>query len=167
MVVLAVLGILSALIVPQFGTSMEDSRLTAAGRELVSVMNLAYSQAVTKHAPCRLRIDREKSRYWLESPIAGGFEPVDDVPGAAGSLDRKISVQVRASGGREAGAGRSAPAAPGKSAGDVETIAFRPDGTADPREVILRDGDGFGLSIEVHPITSRIRIDRLERLEER
>jgi len=168
MVVIAVLGILSALIVPQFTGTMEDTRLLSAGRELASVMSLAYSQSVTLHRACRLRIDREKGRYWLESPsqgAGGGFEPVDGVPGAMGNLDPKISIQVKSPGGLEEGGGRAGAEAP--RSGDIETLSFRPDGTADPREVILRDREGFGLSIEVHPITSRVRLNRLERVEER
>jgi Tfp pilus assembly protein FimT len=156
MIVIAVVGILSALIVPQFTGTMEDTRLVAAGRELASVMSLAYSQAITLHRPCRLRIDREKRSYWLEAPSESrgmGFEPVDDVPGSSGAIDRKLSVLVRAPGG------------PAEGRESAETLTFRPDGTADPREVILRDRDGFGLSIEVNPVTSRVRIDRIEKLE--
>ena len=170
MVVLTVLGILSALIVPQFNSSSEDARLLAAGRELATVMTLAYSQAVTLHRPCRLRLDRGRGRYWLESPAEGpegGFSPLADVPGAAGVLDARIEIQVKSPAGAEENGPRAVAAGPGRSDRDLETVSFRPDGTADSREILLRDREGFGLSIEVHPITSRIRLNRLERVEER
>jgi hypothetical protein len=36
-------------------------------------------------------------------------------------------------------------------------IGFYADGTADAVEIRLRDRDGFGLVLEVNPVTARVR----------
>jgi prepilin-type N-terminal cleavage/methylation domain-containing protein len=55
-----------------------------------------------------------------------------------------------------------APGAPG--AGDA--VTFRPDGTAEGRELILEVDDGARLALRVHPSTGRVRIIDLGREED-
>jgi hypothetical protein len=42
-------------------------------------------------------------------------------------------------------------------------ILFNPDGTADAREIRLRDRDGFRLGLRINPVTARIHIVELPR----
>ena len=42
-------------------------------------------------------------------------------------------------------------------------ISFYSDGTADDREVVLRDQEGFGLALQINPITARVKIVELPR----
>jgi hypothetical protein len=44
-----------------------------------------------------------------------------------------------------------------------DAISFYADGTADQREVELRDPEGFGLALRINPITSRVQYIELER----
>ena len=44
-----------------------------------------------------------------------------------------------------------------------DAISFYPDGTADDREIELRDPDGYGLALRVNPVTSRVQLIELER----
>lgn len=164
-VVITILGVLAAVIVPQFGGTFEGALLHSAGRDLMAAMNLAYSQAVTSGKPCQLRVDPQKSSYWLETSDQPDekeerFLPLTSVPGSAGDLDRRILIAVQrptdARGDR-----RNPPSRHPPSRGPVETILFRPDGTCEACEVHLRDRDGFGLLLKVNPTTSRVRAKKL------
>jgi hypothetical protein len=115
----------------------------------------------------RLVIDAQKRRYWMEcreeeQGDASRRPSIQDVPGAAGELSQKITIEVRSS--REP---RSRPAGPEPRGGARapardESIPFRPDGTTEAREIVLRDQEGFGLGLRVHPTTARVRTVVLE-----
>jgi len=172
-VVLTILGILGAMIVPQFASTYVDALLRASGRELVAGLNLSYSLAVGRQTSCRLVLDPESGAWRIEElrTREGGVEEfgrVDDVPGAWGKIDRKISVRLRSGSDEDRPSG--SPFAPTPSPGSgpearQESILFRPDGTAEASEIVLRDPEGFALSIRVDPITSRVRIAALAREE--
>lgn len=154
MVVVTVLLALTVMILPELGGALEGELLRAAGRELVAVMQLAQSQAVTSQRAHLLRIDTRDGRFWIEAPLGegeSGFAPAHGLAGSAGEIDRRIRLQVRS-------AGEKAPAE--DSSG---TIHFRPDGTADAGEVLLEDREGFRLALRVHPTTARVRAVNLGR----
>jgi hypothetical protein len=44
-----------------------------------------------------------------------------------------------------------------------ELVTFYPDGTADAKELLLRDRDGFSLGLRINPITARVHVVELER----
>ncbi len=164
MVVLSLLAILSAMIVPQFASGYQDAILRAAGREVLSVMNLAYSEAVSLHRPHRLRFDVSEGRYWLEARREGdpeGFAPARGVPGSSGRLDRRISIFLKRPSEPDPLEARDITAQEPSGSGDA--VLFRPDGTAEAREILLRDRDGFGLSLGIDPVTARVRLRDLEK----
>ncbi|MFQ5655107.1 MAG: Tfp pilus assembly protein FimT/FimU [Planctomycetota bacterium] len=172
MVVIVLVSILTAVIVPQFAGTYQDALLRATGRELMSVMGLAYSQAVTLHTPHRLAVDPGARRYWLEALEGEGsarrFGPVLGVPASEGRLDERISVEIRPISGAMAREGGALSAAPqrrsARGGAGQEVISFRPDGTADAREIELRDREGYGLLLRVHPTTARVDVTELERM---
>jgi hypothetical protein len=45
----------------------------------------------------------------------------------------------------------------------MDSVAFNPDGTADSREIVLRDRTGFRLGLRVNPTTARVEILEMER----
>src|SRR5579863_169023 len=99
MVVLVLIGLMTAMIIPEMKGSFEDSLLRAGGRELVNACNLAYSRAVSLNVEHRLRIEKRTGRYYLEkkSPGAGreSYVPVGDVPGAKGRIDPRLSLEFQ------------------------------------------------------------------------
>jgi prepilin-type N-terminal cleavage/methylation domain-containing protein len=174
MVVLTIIAILGAAIVPQFAGTRDDLRLRTAGRELMAASTLAYSLAVGRQVPHRLVIDPAEGRWLIEAPPAeasagGEFAPVLGVPGTSGRLEGKLAIEVRGPADGEGGprAGRPGDRGDpgGRRGGDAppEAVLFRPDGTADPREIVLRDREGFGIALRVDPVTSRVRARTLER----
>ncbi len=175
MVVVIILGVLTAMIVPQFAGSYQAALLRAAARELVTVVRLASSQAVTQNRSVRLIIEEQKNRYWLEGrnrdATAGGpmYVPLRDLPGASGELNEHLLVRVTPYGAAASrpssprGPGRADPPRAGRgSRGEGRGIAFEPDGTAAAREITLRDREGFGVGLRIHPTTARVRVVSLE-----
>jgi prepilin-type N-terminal cleavage/methylation domain-containing protein len=172
-VVLTILGILGAMIVPQFASTYVDALLRASGRELVAGLNLSYSLAVGRQSSCRLVLDPGSGAWRIEELRTGEggveeFGRVQDVPGAWGRIDRKISVRLLSGSEEDRPSGDPLASSPSRGSGPEappEGILFRPDGTAEAREIVLRDPEGFALSIRVDSVTSRVRIAALEREE--
>src|SRR5581483_4223561 len=98
-VVVALVGILSVLILPQMKGTYQDALLRSSGRELLNAFNLAYSRAVSFNQPHRVRFDRANGRYAVEKSMRerGGdvFVPLADVSGASGELDSRVSFRVQ------------------------------------------------------------------------
>jgi type II secretory pathway pseudopilin PulG len=170
MVVIVVLMILTAMILPQFGGTYQDALLRSHGRQILEALNLAYSQAVTTGKRVRLRLDPGRGRFWLEERGEegdGGFHPVAGLPGGAGELDPRISLEVRAP--RE-GMSRAAEDRPERDrdqgeSGEIQSVTFRPDGTAQAREILLRDRDGFSMALRIEANTARARLVEVERAQ--
>jgi type II secretion system protein H len=172
MLVCLLVAILTAMIIPEMRGSYQDALLRAASRKLVAAFDLAYSRTVSLDQVNRVRLDPETRRYVVEKRVQDGeqasFVALKDVSGGEGELDSRISVQVRNPSDdltNEAPEAASAQPLASDLAGPEsdDAIAFYPDGTADGREVILRDRDGFGLALRVNPITARVNIVELER----
>ena len=166
-VVLAIIGVLSAMIIPEMRGSYEDAVLRSTARKLISTFGLAYSRSVSLNQLHRVHLDRMNGRYAIEQRSRSGeglngFVPVRDVPGAEGTLDTRISIQLQqpfmmsdeSSGDAQdqAGMGLGTPAL-------EDAIAFYPDGTADAMEILLQDRAGFKLLMRIDPITARVHLD--------
>jgi type II secretion system protein H len=170
MVVLVLIAIMTAMIIPEMKGTYQSALLRTTGRTLVATCNLAYSQSVTLNQPHHLRLDTRAGRFWIERPAQPdsgetGLVPVRDLPGAEGKLDPSILIEIRKS--RDTmddglpATFRDEEEPPPQAWG--EFITFYPDGTAQPAEITLRDREGFGIALRINPITSRIRIAKLDR----
>ena len=144
MVVIVIIAIMSAVIVGEMGGTFHDALLRSTGRQLMSVFSLASSRAISQNRTHLVRFDRSTGRYALETRRHGEFVPVEALGGSTGTIDPHIAL-------RFLGEGLS------------DTVAFNPDGTADQREIELRDPEGFGLALRVNPVTSRVQLIELER----
>jgi type II secretion system protein H len=169
MIVVVLIGIATAVIVPQMKGTYEDARLRSASRELVGVLNIASSRAVSLNEIHRVRLDRKIGRYFVERKVregesGAGFVPIRDVPGGEGALDKGISIEMRQPG---EGSSSEADSMLASSSGDErdadQVIAFYPDGTADSREILLQDREGFRRLLRLNPITASVRIVEVER----
>jgi len=160
MVVVVLIGILTVLIIPEMKGTYEDALLRSTGRQLVSVCGIAYSRAVSLSQPHRLRLDLQSGRYAIERRVRSGaqedFIPVEDVPGCEGRLDTRIAIQIL-----DPGAEAPDTSAPTETPAVDSTISFYPDGTADARELLLQDRQGFRLALRINPITARVEIVNL------
>src|SRR3989449_10237100 len=97
MVVVVLIGIMTAMIIPEMRGTYEDALLRSTSRELVNVFNLAYSRAVTLNQIHRVRLMEISGRYVTEARTRGShgadaFLSLPDSPGSQGELDTRISV---------------------------------------------------------------------------
>jgi len=173
LVVIVLIAIMTAMIIPEMRGSYQDALLRSSSRKLVSVFDLAYSRAVSGRQIHRVRIDPASGKYVIERTVydgenGGGLVPVRDVPGGEGEIDFRISILVSPS-EESLDPAMEAEPEPEQKAGDEHgdsqrnSIAFYPDGTADAREILLQDRDGFQLALRINPITSRIRLIELNK----
>src|SRR5580704_12842300 len=99
MVVITIIGIMTALMIPEMKGSFQDALLRSTGRELINVFDLTYSRAVSLNQLRRVRLDEKSGRYMVEKQVMQNgqedFVPVDDVPGDKGQLDSRITVEFR------------------------------------------------------------------------
>src|ERR1019366_8354743 len=95
MVVMVLIGIMTAMILPEMKGTYDDALLRSTSRELVSMCGLASSHAVSVNQAHRLRLDRKTGHYSIERRgsdrgSAGRFVAAGDVPGGEGELDNRI-----------------------------------------------------------------------------
>jgi type II secretion system protein H len=154
MVVVVLIGIMTAMILPELRGTYEDALLRSTSRELVNAFGLAYSRAVSFNQPHRVRIEPATGQYYVEQRVRDQgreeFVPLRDVSGGEGKLDTRVSIRFRS--GDENISEEPEP-----------TITFYPDGTADAREVLLQDRQGFRLALRVNPTTARVRVVEVAR----
>jgi len=171
MVVMLLIGILSAMILPEMKGTFGDALLRSSGRELVNVFTLAYSRAVSLNQIHVVRLNQAQHKYSVERRVRGQgkrveFAPLKDVTGSSGQLDERILLEMR----------KPDQDSPDKSQPDSQppreneptqtqpgSITFYPDGTADAAEVLLRDQAGYGLRLRIDPITARVEVVEVPR----
>jgi type II secretion system protein H len=175
MVVIALIGILSAMIIPEMRGTYEEALLRSTSRQLVNLCNLANSQAVSAQQIHRVRLDLPAGRFMLEkrerrAKRGEGFVPVEGVSGSHGELDHRISVVVRprsenqnqSENSDSLGLMTTGVAEENSPEGQVG-MTFYPDGTADAEDIQLRDRQGFRLLLRLSPVTARVRVVELPR----
>jgi type II secretion system protein H len=168
MVVVALIAIMTAMILPEMTGTYQDALLRSTSRELVNAFNLAYSRAVSFNQPHRVRIEPGTGKYFVEKRVVehgrADFVSLRDVPGGEGKLDTRISVEIQMAGesmAEETGASTDREESP--VLGQEDVITFYCDGTADAKEVVLQDRQGFRLALRINPTTARVHVVELAR----
>jgi type II secretion system protein H len=172
MVVIVLMGIMATVIIPEMRGSYEGALLRSTSREILGVLDVAYSRAISLNQDHRVRFDSRTGQYGIERKTGrrgagSGFTPVRDAPGCEGHLDTRIALEVKRP--AEEDSSESEPSREKKKSPEADRqtpdqgIMFYPDGTADPVEIVLRDRDGFRLGLRVSKATARVRIVELER----
>ncbi len=172
MVVIVLIGILSAMIIPEMRGTYADALLRSTSRKLVDACNLASSRAISLNATHRVRLIRNPGRYVIERRVRdpqgqSGYLPARDLPGGEGELDPRITIAFQPADEptpTTTEPSESTPSEPDEPTGDsADTIGFYSDGTADAAEILLRDTEGFILALHINPITARVRVIALGR----
>ena len=158
MVVIVIIGIMTAMIIPEMRGTYEDALLRSTSRDLVSVFDLASSRAVSLNQLHRVRLDTTTGQYLVERRIRSGgleeFLPLNDISGCAGTLDKRITIEVTRPEDATTETADDAQPAPNLT----EAISFYADGTADAALVTLQDRAGFRLGLRLNPITARVQV---------
>ena len=154
LVVLLLIAIMSAMIIPAMHGTYEDALLRSTARRLIDVMNLANSRAVTLNQTFHVRLNPTDGKYLLEPARKAAANAPSQFTPLEGVFDKRVSVVLRSP--------ASVPLSESEEAGDdrpqTGQISFYPDGTADHRELLLRDRDGFQLALRINPVTARVHI---------
>lgn len=162
MTVLVLMAILTAMIVPEMKGTFEDALLRSTSRELVNVIELASSRAISLNQTIHVNLDTATGRYQIERRMHQGaiedFVPLKDVAGSTGKLDERISVKVVAKSEDTTPSSDGAVADGAQVTTREQALVFNPDGTADGTMILLQDRAGFRLVLRVNPITSRVSI---------
>lgn len=168
MTVIVIIGIMTALIIPEMKGSFEDSLLRSTARELVNAFEIASSRAVSQNQNLRVHVNTIEGRYAIEHQVqqykSEEFAPLRDVLGGTGDLDKRIAIEIHRPDEENA---KETPenAQPVQHAteNNGEAISFFPDGTAEAAIVLLKDRAGFRLALRINPITARVNVLELER----
>ena len=171
MVVIVLIGILSAMIIPEMKGTFEGALLRSTSRKLVDVFNLAYSRSVSLDQLHCVRLDPRTGRYLVERRTGEDaderFVPLKGVPGCEGTLDPRITIRILSQPATTPDSSAQPAILPATNDSEAalpnDAICFYPDGTADAGEVLLRDRDGFRLALRINPITARVHVIDLGR----
>ena len=177
--VVAIFALLAAFVAPNLGI-VSTRRLQHQAERISAQLELARQRSVVTGVPHRLAIDLDHGSYWLEwfvteaeatgqpeppvvldlrgsAPIPmaptrqaeRGFRPLPSVFGHASTLESPLLFQ--------------AVETPSGSVDRGEAfVVFERDGTASPTEIVLSDGDGHALALEVLTLAEAVRIRDVE-----
>ncbi|HTL73982.1 MAG TPA: GspH/FimT family pseudopilin [bacterium] len=167
MVVIVIIGIMTAMMIPEMKGTYQDALLRSASRELIGVFDLAYSRAVSLNQLRRVRLDEKTGRYLVEKQVnengLESFVPANDVPGSKGELDSRITVEFLQPGDDSQANENSIESSAATVDASGVAISFYPDGTASPGEIRLRDREGFRLALRINPVTARVHVVEMDR----
>lgn len=167
MVVIVLIGILTAAILPEMRGTYQDALLRSSSRDLINVFALASSRAVSLNQLHRVVLEEKTGRYQLERrvrslPTGDEFAKVEDDPASQGELDARVSMEVHRP-AEELPSAATEESAPlpveaGSATDQPDAIGFYPDGTTDGGEIQLQDRDGFRFLLKLNPVTSRVHV---------
>jgi len=157
--VITVISILALMVVPEFTGTHQFVLLRSNARNIISILNLAYSQAVTQGRVHRVCFDQNSHKCWLESKDdKQGFLPVSSITGSACKIEGKTQIQVHSLGDDNTNETFSSNFNPQHDSLNSSCIYFQPDGTSERREIVLTGVEGLSLALRINPITSRVKI---------
>lgn len=155
LIVLMLIGIFTGVMLAEMRGTLEDALLRSSARDLMSGLGLANSRAITLNQAHVFQFDRAKNAFAIEAQrtSAPGEERSD---AEIRMIDERVTVEIRDPGTVPAAEQNEAPPEDQPPKGDV--IYFYPDGTADGREIVLRDVQNAELVLRINPVTGRVRI---------
>src|SRR5436305_8539646 len=74
MIVVILIGIMTAMILPEMRGTFQDALLRSTGRKIVEVLSLANSRAVSLNQAHKVVFDRRSHRYAIERSAPGQNE---------------------------------------------------------------------------------------------
>ncbi len=129
-VVLAIAGLLVALVPPLFSKVLSGVELRATARELAAALRYARGRAVLQQRDALLTLDTERRRYRVSGRKG------------LGRIDRGIELKMVAARSQQTGRDRA-------------SIRFFPDGSNTGGQITLSDG-GSRYVIDVNWLTGRV-----------
>jgi prepilin-type N-terminal cleavage/methylation domain-containing protein len=148
MVVIAILGIIAAISVPNFMTYLARTRLKTCCREMSTFFQYARVQAIGSDEPWRVCFDSAVGRYHLLDGSANICQVIDlaNHPGISFGSNNPAPID----------ANHVAPPEDGVTY-NGEKVKFNPNGTATAGTVYLKNNQGDSMAIGTASATGRIK----------
>lgn len=162
LVVILLIAILTGVMLMEMRGTFEDALLKSCARELMSGLSLASSRAVTLNQAHSFIFDSAKHSFVIqEKNHAPDPEAAGERAGELRKLDERITIAIRdpADLSEENPDANEAPTPEQEAPVERDVIHFYPDGTADRREIILRDRNNLELALRINPVTGRVRVE--------
>jgi len=145
--VLLLISLAAALVAPR-AVSLSERRMEASARDMHAMARRARSVAVTRGITARMNFDAEAGSFWLEIE--------EDPFEAPGVFERAWGAWGE---GMRLGEGVSFAEPP------PESVLFKPDGSAQDSLVVITDGEGGRIGLEIRGATGLSRVVEGEELE--
>lgn len=174
LVVVALIGILAGVMVPEMRGSFEEARLRTTTRKLIQTIAYARSQAITQGAPHRFRVDPAAHQFWIEkqtrpTPTTVSSERVETFGSLVSTYPEGIRIELAPSQAAAAPQQSSSdPFAARQPAGQASrtrasqnpknTVTFDITGQTQPTDVIIEDTAGFMRLLQINGLTGRVRL---------
>lgn len=148
MVVIAILGILIAIMVPNYTAYLARTRLKTSCREMSAMLQYAREQAIGSGEPWRVCFDSALGRYHLLDGSANIRQVVD--------LANRPGISFGSRNPAPIDANHVAPPADGVTY-IGEKVKFNPDGTATAGTVYLQNSTGDTMALGTVSATGQIK----------
>ncbi|MGV3773212.1 MAG: pilus assembly FimT family protein [Verrucomicrobiales bacterium] len=168
MVVLGLIAIMTGVVVSEMAGTREDALLKSSAREVIDVLNLASSRAITLGQAHRVDFIPGKHSYEVKRKVheAGegvGFVSLNDAAGSQGEWDERIQMDLPMPEAEEEEGETQIAEALAPQQSQYGSVQFYPDGTADPFRIIMRDRQGFEVVLKINPATGRVKVNQFDR----
>lgn len=147
--VMAIIAAILAVSAPMLSGSYRESGARSAARTLAAKLSYAHRQAIIKGKAVRVAIDTTARSSWLETEVSPDrFEKERTSVGTKQVMPESVSeIQVR----RPDDSTERSPA----------YATFFPDGTAQPRSIIIHGPRESIYEITIHPATGSVASKRI------
>jgi prepilin-type N-terminal cleavage/methylation domain-containing protein len=173
LVVVGLMALLSAVFMPRLG-GIFRFEIGAAGRAVAADLNYVSQRAIATGSLHRWVVDLDQQVFRVERLRDTPILPPSDLPTHAELLDLRAPLRIYEFVPLESRPGewrwldQGGVSIAQVKVGDTEsragtvTIAFGPDGGADPAELLLIDEGGHQIRVLVGAFTAEIRVEELE-----
>jgi len=172
MIVVAMIGVIAAIVFPRLDPFLPQRRLKSAARLLSGTISLAYGEAIAKNSTYRLYMDSSTDEYWItevkaleqdnEQPTAIGirigtrFELLEYTDGSENVEENLPSEPMFARRRLPPGVHFSSVEVRRRYPGlgfDTQYIEFNPLGVAGAANISLANDDGEGFAVIYDGVT--------------
>lgn len=157
LVVLALIGLMAAMVVPRFSGSYDKLPLKTATKDVAAILRLARSRAVTRSRNQAVLFYPEKREVVLAQPRADASDPLNQkhytLSASQPPYQLPDGLDLRVENHAEYAAEK--PSGPGDA---IELAVFFPIGNSSGATVTVTDAAGRDRRIGVDMITSAVRI---------
>jgi type II secretion system protein H len=169
LVVILLIGIFTGVMLAEMRGSFEDAVLRGCARQLMDGLSLASSRAVSMNQTHTFVFNAAEHEFTVRARN-GGAAPAFESDGEADAarpwmevrkVDERVTVAIRDPAAIQDEIQNQEDDFPEERAERLapDQITFYPDGTADAREIFLRDRNNLELSLRINPVTGRVRVE--------